>query len=179
MSPAQIELKVGLIRECQKHPDADMLYVSQIVTSLGKEEGEQDRVLTVCSGLVNYVPRVELINKKVVVVTNLKPSKMRGIKSEAMLLAADRTNSEDHTEVEVVNAPEGSLVGDELHFGNFKPEGGRTKLKPKVWQELQKQLSTNSEGVVIFRDSEGNEHSLSTEKGSAAFVHRLTDSSVR
>ncbi len=45
---------------------------------------------TVVSGLAGKIPMEELANALVVVVCNLKPANMRGVKSEAMLMAASR-----------------------------------------------------------------------------------------
>ena len=43
---------------------------------------------TIVSGLVEYYTEEELLEKQVVVVTNLKPAKLRGVESNGMLLAA-------------------------------------------------------------------------------------------
>ncbi|CAM9023491.1 unnamed protein product [Wickerhamomyces anomalus] len=124
IKPSVLELKVGQIRECNKHPDADKLYVSKIFTS----DAEDATPLTVCSGLVNFVDREELLGRRVVLLTNLKPSKMRGIKSEAMILASE---NDDASKVEVVHPPLSSAVGELLHFKPFVPEGKPTRLKIK------------------------------------------------
>ncbi len=67
----------------EKHPDADSLYVEQI------DVGEA-APRTVVSGLAGKIPMAELDGALVVVVCNLKPANMRGVKSEAMLMAASR-----------------------------------------------------------------------------------------
>lgn len=64
-----------------QHPDADSLYVEKI--DVGEPEPR-----TVVSGLVAYVSREELQDRMVLVLCNLKPQKMRGIESQAMLLCA-------------------------------------------------------------------------------------------
>lgn len=51
-------------------------------------EGTQAGLLQVVSGLVKHIPLEELQGRSVVVVANLKPGNMRGIKSQAMVLAA-------------------------------------------------------------------------------------------
>ncbi|CCH45705.1 Phenylalanyl-tRNA synthetase beta chain [Wickerhamomyces ciferrii] len=171
-SPAALELKVGLIKECNRHPDADKLYVSQIITS----EAEDATTLTVCSGLVNFISREDLLNKKVVLLTNLKPSKMRGIKSEAMILASEDSEA---TKVEVVNPPISSELGDLLHFKPFIPEKKPSRLKSKIWEEVQSKLFTDSEGKVVFK-SEDQEYRLSGSKSDDfAFVETLRNTIVR
>lgn len=165
-------MKVGRIKECHKHPDADKLYVSQIITS----EAEDVTPLTVCSGLVNYVSREELLNRKVVLLTNLKPSKMRGIKSEAMILASE---NEEVSKVEIVHPPVSSAIGELLHFQPFVPENKPTRLKSKVWEEVQTKLFIDSKGKVIFKNGD-QEYKLSGENSNDfAFVDSLKNTIVR
>ncbi|RWA11820.1 hypothetical protein EKO27_g3255, partial [Xylaria grammica] len=92
-APHLIDLRVGHILKAIKHPEADSLYVSTI--AMGDKPGTEDTeeyegqvCRTVCSGLNGLVPLEEMQGRKVVVVANLKPVKMRGIKSCAMVLAA-------------------------------------------------------------------------------------------
>jgi aminoacyl tRNA synthase complex-interacting multifunctional protein 1 len=79
--PGMIDLRVGIILKAEKHPDADSLYVSHI--DVGEEKPR-----IVCSGLVKYIPLDEMQNRHVVCVCNLKDVKMRGVTSQAMVLAA-------------------------------------------------------------------------------------------
>nr|GMD82326.1 Retrovirus-related Pol polyprotein from transposon TNT 1-94 [Ipomoea batatas] len=55
---------------------------------------QRAQLRTVVSGLVKYIPLEEMQNRKVFVLCNLKPATMRGIKSQAMVLAA---SNNDHT----------------------------------------------------------------------------------
>ena len=75
------KLQVGQILEVEKVEGADKLY------KLSVDVGEENPRVIV-SGLVPYYKEEELLNKKVVVCTNLKPAKLRGIMSNGMLLAA-------------------------------------------------------------------------------------------
>jgi len=81
--------KVGEILECKVHPDANKLLVSQIDVG--------GRVHQVVSGIAAQFKPEELVGKKVMLVTNLKPVKLRGILSEGMILVA--TNSEGKQEI--------------------------------------------------------------------------------
>lgn len=74
----KVELKVGTIVQCEKHPKADRLLVEQI--DLGNE------VRQIVSGISKYYKPEELVGKQVVVVTNLKPVKLRGVESNGMIL---------------------------------------------------------------------------------------------
>ena len=75
----KVELVVGEILECNPHPDADKLLVSKINTG--------DKVRQIVSGISKYYTTEELIGKKVIVVKNLQPVKLRGVMSEGMILA--------------------------------------------------------------------------------------------
>jgi methionyl-tRNA synthetase len=79
---AKLDLKVGKVLECKKHPKADRLLVSQV--KIG------DEVRQIVSGIAKYYTPEEMVGKKVVVVTNLKPIKLRGEESKGMILAADK-----------------------------------------------------------------------------------------
>ena len=78
---SRVDLRVGLITKAAKHPDADSLYVEDIMCG-----EEAPRV--VVSGLVKHIPEPEMQQRLVVVVANLKPANLKGIKSHAMVLAA-------------------------------------------------------------------------------------------
>ena len=76
----KVKLNVGKILEAKRVEGANKLYCLSV--DMGTE------VRTIVSGLVPYYTEEELLNKLVVVVTNLKPAKLRGIESNGMLLAA-------------------------------------------------------------------------------------------
>lgn len=77
---AKVEMKVGLVLESKPVEGADKLLVSQI------KIGDETRQIV--SGIAKYYTPDELIGKKVIVVTNLKPVKLRGVLSQGMILAA-------------------------------------------------------------------------------------------
>lgn len=76
----KIELRVGKIIKCEKHPKADKLLVSQV--KLGPETRQ------IVSGIANWYKPEDLVGKEVTVVCNLKPVKLRGVESQGMILAA-------------------------------------------------------------------------------------------
>lgn len=81
MNISRLDLRVGLITTAKKHPDADSLYVEDILCGEGEPR-------VVVSGLVNKIPEPEMQQRLVVVIANMKPANQRGIKSYAMVLAA-------------------------------------------------------------------------------------------
>ena len=76
----KIQMKVGEVLSCEKHPDADKLLVSQV--KIGEETKQ------IVSGIASHYGADEMVGKKLIVVTNLKPMKLRGVISEGMILAA-------------------------------------------------------------------------------------------
>ena len=76
----KVQLRVGEIKACKQHPKADRLLVSQI--DLGTETRQ------IVSGIAEHYEPEQLVGEKVIVVTNLKPVKLRGEISEGMVLAA-------------------------------------------------------------------------------------------
>jgi len=77
----KLELKIGEVIQCEKIEKSDKLLKSQI--KIGNE------VRQIVSGIAKWYTPEEMVGKKVVVVTNLKPVKLRGVMSEGMVLAAD------------------------------------------------------------------------------------------
>ena len=77
----KVELKVGQIKKVEKVAKSKKLY--ELKVDVGEKE-----LRTIVSGIVPYYTEEELLNKQIVVVTNLKPAKLCGIESNGMLLAA-------------------------------------------------------------------------------------------
>lgn len=161
LSPSLIDLRVGHILKAIKHPEADSLFVSTI--AMGDKAGTDDTteyegqvVRTVCSGLNGLVPLEEMQGRKVVVVANLKPVKMRGIKSCAMVLAASPRLAEGEEDnhagpVELVTPPPDSKAGERVYFEGWKGEPeGILNPKKKVWETIQPGFLTTPDLNVGF-----------------------------
>ena len=74
-----IELKIAEIKEVNDHPDADRLYVITI------DLGDKDKQIV--AGIKSSYKKEDLLGRQVVVVDNLEPAILRGVESQAMLLA--------------------------------------------------------------------------------------------
>ncbi len=98
---AKIELKVGKVLECEKVENADKLLKSKI--KIG------DEIRTIVSGIALYYKPEEMVGKSVIVVSNLKPAKLRGIMSEGMILCA-----EDENGVKVISPESFVIDGSEV-----------------------------------------------------------------
>jgi methionyl-tRNA synthetase len=77
---AKVELRVGVVKSAEKIAGADKLL--KVMVDIG------DEVRQVLAGIAPAYAPEELVGRKVVVVTNLAPRKMRGQESNGMLLAA-------------------------------------------------------------------------------------------
>lgn len=77
----KVELRVGEIKVAERVPKADKLLRFEV--DLGEEQPRQ-----ILAGLAEYYEPEKLIGRKVVVVANLKPRKMRGLESQGMICAA-------------------------------------------------------------------------------------------
>lgn len=98
---AKIDLRVAEVIDCQKVEKADKLLKLDI------KIGEEQR--TIVSGIAKHYSPEELIGKKVIVVANLKPAKLRGIVSQGMILAASEGDILEVLEVKK-DLPGGSRV---------------------------------------------------------------------
>ena len=103
--------------------------------SLGEEE---DR--TVVSGLVKHITLEEFIGKKVLVLANLKPAKMRGVVSSGMVLCASLPDG-----LEVLSPPDSARIGERL-FVDGEAGGPDSQMNPKkkIWDKIR------DSGVIFF-----------------------------
>lgn len=97
----KVEMRVGKIMKCEKHPKADRLLVSQV--KLGSEERQ------IVSGIAKWYKPEEMVGKSVIVVCNLKPVKLRGVLSQGMILAAG-DDGDDLVIPEAIGAKDGAEV---------------------------------------------------------------------
>ena len=77
----KMQLQMGEIIECEEVAKSKKLLCSQVKV--------QGRTLQIVSGIKNYYTPEQMVGKKVVVITNLKPTKLAGVLSEGMLLCAE------------------------------------------------------------------------------------------
>ncbi|MDE6474980.1 MAG: methionine--tRNA ligase [Clostridia bacterium] len=101
---AKVELKVGTVLECKKVEKADKLLCSQI--DVGEEKPR-----TIVSGIAKYYTPEDMVGRQVIVVTNLKPAKLRGIESQGMVLCAEDENGDLALITPCKSVKSGSIVG--------------------------------------------------------------------
>ncbi|XP_052872908.1 aminoacyl tRNA synthase complex-interacting multifunctional protein 1 [Anopheles cruzii] len=137
----RLDMRVGRIVDVARHPDADSLYVEKI------DCGEA-APRTVISGLVRFVPIEEMRDRLVVALCNLKPAKMRGILSEAMVMCASTADR-----VEILAPPAGAVPGDLVHVEGFpRVPDAVMNPKKKIFETVAPDLKTNDELVACYKD---------------------------
>lgn len=138
-----LNLKVAEIKEVKDHPEAEKLYVLEI------DIGEKRQLV---AGLKPYLKPEELLGKRIVVVSNMKPAKLRGVQSQGMLLAADKGDK-----VRVLEVPKGK-PGEQVFVEGIRPKTAQVKyedfakikmtIKDKIAMYKDRPLRTESENVI-------------------------------
>ncbi|XP_028394750.1 aminoacyl tRNA synthase complex-interacting multifunctional protein 1-like [Dendronephthya gigantea] len=139
---SRLDLRVGKIIKVQKHPDADTLYLEEI--DVGEEKPR-----TVVSGLVKHIPIEKMQDRFVMTLCNLKPAKMRGVFSQAMVMCASSPEL-----VEILDPPSGSVPGDKVVCEGY-PGTPDEQLNPKkkIFEKIQPDLHTDGDGVAKYKGS--------------------------
>lgn len=137
-----LDIRVGVIRKAWKHPSADSLLVEEI-------DAGEEKVRQVVSGLAKYYSADELLNRRVLVVTNVKPGKLREVMSAGLVLCA---SNQDHSIVEPLLPPAEAKIGEQVTFvgQEGKPE---EVLNPKKKQleKITPHLYTDANGVATYK----------------------------
>jgi len=78
---AKVDLRVGQVLSAERIPKADKLLLMKV--DIGEEQPRQ-----ILAGIAQYYEPEKLVGRKVVIVANLKPRKLRGYESQGMVVAA-------------------------------------------------------------------------------------------
>lgn len=136
----RLDFRVGRIIDVAKHPDADSLYVETI-------DCGEPKPRTVVSGLVKFVPIEEMRDRLVVILCNLKPAKMRGVTSEAMVMCAST-----EAKVEILSPPAGSVPGDLVQCDGYaRNPDPILNPKKKIFETCAPDLTTNEKLEACFK----------------------------
>lgn len=169
----RVAFRAATIISAEPHPEADNLLVCKVDCGDTNEDGTGGEPRTVVAGLAGKIPLGDLVGRKIVAVTNLKPAKMRGIESMAMMLAA--SNEDD--EVELVGVPESVPNGELLSFegkdANEPDAMLKSKGAQKVWERVKSALRASDSGEALYL-CEGKVHRMMTSQGPAT-TKSLTD----
>ena len=139
---SRLDIRVATIVKVWRHPDAEKLYCEHV--DIGEAGGPRQ----VVSGLVDHIPEDQMIGARVVVVANMKPSKMRGVESQAMVLCG--TGADGKTEFVV--PPEGVPNGERVAFDAFPGEADeQLNPKKKVWEAVQPGFEITGDGTATYK----------------------------
>ncbi|MFJ1490607.1 methionine--tRNA ligase [Capnocytophaga canis] len=83
---AKMDIRIGTILEAEKMPKADKLLILKVDTGID--------VRTIVSGIATSFNPQDIIGKKVTVLVNLAPRKLRGIESQGMILMVENTTGQ-------------------------------------------------------------------------------------
>jgi methionine--tRNA ligase beta chain len=141
----KMDIRVGRITRVWNHPEADKLFCEEI--DVGEDSGPRP----IASGLRKYYSLEDLQDRLVLVVCNLKPSKMVGFESQGMVLAA---KGGDGSKVELVDPPPGSVAGERVAVRGLppgEPYSSTQVKKKKVWEAVAKDLATADGGIATWQ----------------------------
>ncbi len=130
---AQAFLQVSKIVKAEKHPSADTLFKLQV--QVGPQETDTKQVV---SGIYNHYTADQLLHRYIVTIMNLKPVKLKGEQSDAMLLAGSNAQKQ----VFLLDPPSGSQIGDLVYVENKKEQtkfhgtSAEQRCSPKNWEKV-------------------------------------------
>lgn len=140
----QLDLRVGLITEVTPHSTSERHYVEKV--DIGKGE-----TLEMVMEHQPYFSEEELLNRKVVVLCNLKTVKVVRAKSTGMILAA--TNAKG--QVELLDPSPEAEVGERVYASGEEQVDPVTPIqmkKNKVWETVNKGIMTSKKLEVMYQD---------------------------
>lgn len=181
----RLDLKVGRIVKVWEHPTADRLYCEQI--DVGEESPRQ-----IVSGLREHYTMEEMDQKLVIVVCNLKESKLQGVVSSGMVLCSKKDGK-----VELLQVPDTCHVGDivvstalhanatittnttAINSDELPVRWPANKVKKlKIWESIQEKLSTNSDGEPCHDSSPLGIYNFSSKNVTAFNASSICDAPI-
>jgi len=156
---SRLDLRIGRIAFPQKHADAETLYVLEV--DIGEAIPR-----TVVSGLVKHIPMAKLWSRYAVFLCNLKPVRMRGVMSTAMLMCGSTPDL-----VEIIDPPEGVKPGQRVVVPQFTgTPDDQLNPKKKIFEQVQTDLLINKDRIATYR---GNPWQVYDNAGNVVGVCRV------
>lgn len=141
---SQMDLRVGKIIEVKPHPNSERHYLEKV--DIGKGE-ELDMVME----HTPFFSEEELLDRKVVVLCNLKMVKVVRTRSTGMILLM----ANDKGTVELLDPSPEAEVGERVYASGEEVQEPVTPIqmkKNKVWDTLYKDIKTNNKCEVMYQD---------------------------
>ncbi|EFC36173.1 predicted protein [Naegleria gruberi] len=133
----QTFLVVAQVESIEKHPESEKLY--KITLNIG---GDEKKGLV--AGLRKFYTETELLNRKLISIVNLKPKKLAGVLSEAMILAGTAVGDENN--VKILDPSPNAQVGDRVVLSTdvniIEPyvQSIEDRCSPNQWEKIVKEL---------------------------------------
>jgi methionyl-tRNA synthetase len=131
---SKIVLKTAIIQEANLHPDPEASKLLHLSINNG-----EDTPRSVVAGIANRFSPQDLVGQKVTLVSNLKPSKLRGVPSLGMLLAAGGERLQS-----LVVSPESISNGSTLEWYGEEQEYGLLCVEKNVLMTLSEHTTAGS-----------------------------------
>lgn len=162
----RIAFRTATVLSVSSHPEADNLIICTVDCGDKADSGDEPVPRTVVAGLAGKISMDQLVGRKVVVVTNLKPAKMRGVESTAMLLVASNGKQNGEEKLELLQVPASVPNGELLSFDGKNPAQPDVMLKSKgalkAWERAKAGLRANENGNVVYTEGGENYGMLSS-----------------
>ncbi|CAI5980948.1 unnamed protein product [Closterium sp. NIES-65] len=161
------DIRVARVQAVEPHPVAEKLYVCQVEVAPGE-------VRQVVAGLRKFISQEELQGRLVCAVCNLKPAKLAGQPSQAMMLAGSHPSAEAEAGevVKLIDPPQDAAVGDRVCIQGRPASAAPVKqLSSKVWEKVAGLLRVQG-GAAMF-----DGRALVTGVGGGITVQGLVDGS--
>ncbi len=148
---SKLDLRAAKILDVKDHPDADKLYVIHVdLGPLGKR--------VIVAGMKPYYTINEMKGKHIVLVTNLKPAKLRGIVSKGMLLAAEDTNG-----VVSLLDPQNATPGSEIAVEGIPREPVKT-VEFSDFKQITMTVNAQQQAIYKKKPLQSKTGAVSTDK---------------
>lgn len=106
-------------------------------------------IRSIVTGLAKFIPDDQLLNQNVVILCNIKPSKLRGHLSEGMIMCAKSGDV-----MEPLTPPSNAEPGDLVYCENFERVPVESlRDKKKLFDPLASDMATNSELIACYQTS--------------------------
>ncbi|PIN86993.1 methionine--tRNA ligase [Candidatus Woesearchaeota archaeon CG10_big_fil_rev_8_21_14_0_10_44_13] len=135
---SMLDLRVAKVLEAKEHPNSDKLLILQI------DVGSDRRQLV--AGLKQHYKPEELVGKKIVIIKNLKPAKLRGEVSAGMLLAGGDEKADIHRILEAKDAKPGTRVA--VDGISSLPDEGITEIRLEDFLNVKIEVN---EGKAVYK----------------------------
>ncbi|CAI5464851.1 unnamed protein product [Closterium sp. Yama58-4] len=159
------DMRVARVQAVELHPVAEKLYVCQVEVAPGE-------LRQVVAGLRKFISQEELQGRLVCAVCNLKPAKLAGQPSQAMMLAGSHpfAEAEAGEVVKLIDPPQDATVGDRVCIQGRPASAAPVKqLSSKVWEKVAGLLRVQG-GAATF-----DGQALVTGAGGGITVQGLVD----